>query len=401
MLFGCEKTGVWTRNDAGCKVAGGICLSLLAICGFAAAADEESSAMPAPATKTAKSAAGAGQQPGNGRFREMMRQRFGERGGLMDKPAQLPANIETIPVSVTQDRVNLVLESADKIGEPLATAKLDELMAKELAAEGVNKPTKRISDALFVRRVYLDVVGRLPSPADVDEYSKDRSPDKKAKLIDRLLSMPQYGVNWARYWRDVIDYRSTAGMFRNVPWDIETWLADQLNQNKPWDEIVGLMLDAKGLSSEAPQGYLYGSHAMDTAELAGEVSRIFMGIQISCAQCHDHPSDTWKRDQFHEFASFFGRTTVRLRQDLAQMGGPPVFEVATIQMPSRQYRKPDLKDPSKPGELVAPVFLTGQAIPQNASDEQRRSAATAFLTNKQNPYFSKAYVNRIWASTLR
>ncbi len=154
------------------------------------------------------------------------------------------------------------------------------------------------------------------------------------------------------------------------------------------------MISTTGLSHEHPEGMFLGAHGGEAAETAGEASRIFLGIQIACAQCHDHPTDTWKREQFHEFASFFGKTAVRPRIDLREQYGL-VIEVAP-KLRGGDYRMPNLKDPSDPGEVVKPAFLTGQAYPVEATDQQRRDAAADFITSKKNPYFAKAFVNRMW-----
>ena len=124
---------------------------------------------------------------------------------------------------------------------------------------------------------------------------------------------------------------------------------------------------------------------------------MFLGVQVACAQCHDHPSEAWKRDQFHELASFYGKTALRRRRDVAAQSGVPfVFEVGPA--PARkEYRKPDLKDPSKPGEMVQPVFLSGHSIAMESDDSARRSALAEFVVSKRNPLFARAFVNRMWA----
>lgn len=313
--------------------------------------------------------------------------------------AKLPKNLDAIKPKKARDRDQLALRPVRTLGHPLTVADLDDLIDAERASEGVATDATPISDAQFIRRVYLDLIGRLPAPADVHEYVAATSADKKSALVDRLLALPQFGENWARYWRDVIGYRATAGQNRLFPFDAEPWLADAFNQNTDWGTIVRQMLSAQGLSTEVPQGFFIAAHEAVPEELAGETTRVFLGIQISCAQCHDHPTDTWKRDQFHELASFFGKADVRIRRDLGNGPRGPIVEIATSPR-KREYRKVDLLDPSKPGEVVAPVFLSGQAIPENTSDEQRRSALAGFLTSKQNPYFAKAFVNRVWSELL-
>lgn len=355
------------------------------------------------AEKSGKSANSGKAKPAGkttpGTFGKNIAKKMEEFRAFREPPATLPKNLDGIRPKTVSGRTNLPL-SAASAGAPMTVAQLEELLAAELLKEGEKKANGRISDDQFVRRVFLDVIGQLPAPADIQEYVKDTDPNKKAKLIERLLAMPQFGKNWARYWRDVVVYRNTAGPGRDRPFDAETWLAEQFNKNAKWDEMVTAIVTANGLSHENPQGFMYGAHMGEAAELTGEMTRVFLGIQISCAQCHDHPSDVWKRDQFHELASFFGRTSVRIRRDLSPKNSGVPRLVVEIAPGRRDYRKPDLNDPSKPGELVQPVFLTGQAIPMNSTDAQRRQAVASFITSKRNPYFAKAFVNRMWSELI-
>lgn len=362
--------------------------------------DGESMAAPNSKSGAASAVAKVENKPA-GNLKDQLRKRLRDRMASAGGPnATLPENLDGVAPKPNDDGLTfLELKSSESLGKPMKTAELDALLAQMLTEEGVKKPSPAVADDRFIRRVTLDVIGQLPAPADIEDYVKDRSPDKKAKLIDRLLASPQYGQNWGRYWKDVIAARNTAGDRRiEGVFDFEPWMADQLNRNQPWDQVVSRMLKAEGLSDEVPEGMIYGAHMGKPEEVAGEISRIFLGIQISCAQCHDHKTDTWKRDQFHEFASFFGGMRVRNRQDLREERGRFVLEVASL--PRAAYRMPDLEDPKKPGTVMTPVMLTGQPIPMATSDEQRRQAAATFITSKRNPYFAKAYVNRIWSELI-
>lgn len=314
------------------------------------------------------------------------------------KSDPLPKNLTYSKPLKTPGRVNLPLGSDRNLGKPLTTEQLDEIVAGELLKSGTAKGESKAGDDVFIRRVYLDVIGQLPGPAEIEEYVANSDPAKKSKLIDKLLGEKQFGQHWAHYWRDVVNYRGTAGMNRQIPFrHCEQWLADQFNKNAGWGDTVTKMLTAKGESDDNPQGYFLAAHEGKAEEVAGETARIFMGVQIACAQCHDHPNDTWKRDQFHELASFFGKVTVRpRRQQTSSMGGP----MAEIFERRIEYRKPDLKDPTSPGEVTAPVFLTGQAIPLATSDSDRRKALATFVTSKRNTFFAKAFVNRVWYEFL-
>lgn len=312
--------------------------------------------------------------------------------------AAIPKDVTTIAPRKTKGQSYLPIANTKILGRPIESEQLDALLAIELEKEGAAR-LPVISEDQLVRRLFLDLIGQLPAPADIEEYLAQTDADKKAKLIDKLLAMPRYGRNWGRYWRDVVWYRSTLGTDNRASlFDEEEWLTKQFNDNVPWDKIVTSIITARGASDDTPQGFMYGAHMGNIEDLTGEVSRIFLGVQIACAQCHDHPTDTWKRDQFHELASFMGQTTVRRRRDLTSQPGKPRLIVEVTQAPAKkQYKKPDAKDASKPGEFVAPVFLTGQGLPMGANDAQRREALATFLTSKRNANFSKAMVNRMWA----
>src|SRR5262249_23943821 len=158
----------------------------------------------------------------------------------------------------------------------------------------------------FVRRIYLDVTGKLPTPEQTRAFVNTHEKDKRGKLIEHLLNSPDYAENWARYWRDVIRYHATTQNVNQVGFpDLEDWLKDQIAKNRPWDEVARGLITATGRNDENGAVAFGLAHMAQPVELAGEVSRIFLGVQIQCAQCHDHPTDSWKRQQFHEFASFF------------------------------------------------------------------------------------------------
>ncbi|MBY0585613.1 DUF1549 and DUF1553 domain-containing protein, partial [bacterium] len=311
--------------------------------------------------------------------------------------AVLPKELDSIPVRPVAGWTTLERKPIPVTRQPISPEQINKLYRDE-----VKTPAEGINDELFARRVFLDLIGHLPAPADIEEFARDRSPNKREKLVDRLLSLPQFGEHWGKYWSDVFKYRATnQNLFKVVHYNQEVWLADQLNGNKPWSAIATEIITATGIDDEAPAGFFVAFHDGDAAELAGEAARVFLGTQIACAQCHDHPYDPWKRDQFHEMAAFFGRTSFRVRKDLSDTKGRDfVLEVGPSLKPTQQYHKPDLKDPSKPGEVIQPVFLTGQPIPLQTADDQRREALAAFLTSPKNPMFSRAFVNRIWCELV-
>jgi hypothetical protein len=253
------------------------------------------------------------------------------------------------------------------------------------------------TDVEFVRRITLDLTGKLPTPQQVRGFVLTSEKDKRAKLIEYLLKSDDFARNWARYWRDVIRFRATTQNGNRVHYDeLEDWLAQQLEKNTPWDEIARGVITATGRDDENGATNFALAHQAQAVELAGEVSRVFLGVQIQCAQCHDHPSDSWKRQQFHEFAAYFAG----LRPRQVVKGGPgqrAVVEVAAQPRPPR-YTMPDKKDPQKQ-IFVAPKFFLdpkGETLPAGLSAQERLAMAASYVTGQDNPWFAKALVNRVW-----
>lgn len=168
-----------------------------------------------------------------------------------------------------------------------------------------------IDDATFLRRVSLDIIGRPATPGEITRFGLTPDSDKRNQLTDSLLASEEYGRNWARYWRDAILLRATNVRSSMVREPFEEWMAGQLNDNRSWDKIVTELLTATGKVREQGETALFFAHEGVPEEVAAEASRLFNGIQVQCANCHDHPWDRWKRDEFHELVAFFPRVSVR------------------------------------------------------------------------------------------
>jgi hypothetical protein len=280
-------------------------------------------------------------------------------------------------------------------GEPsLKPSQIDELILKGLAATKtpVSEPT---TDEVFIRRLYLDVLGRLPNPGAIREFVGSRARNKRALLIDALLANPDFAENWARYWRDVVSYRSPNENDRQVNYPLfEKWLAEQFASNKPWDKIATEIISATGRVDENGATAFALAEEASPVEMAGEVSRVFMGVQIQCAQCHDHPSDPWKRQQFHEFAAFFSGIKSR-RAEAAEKGKPPVFMV--VAQGATHYTMPDLKHPEKKVP-VSPRFFLNDAprVSEQVKAEERLKLVARYVTDPENPWFARSFINRVW-----
>jgi hypothetical protein len=187
---------------------------------------------------------------------------------------------------------------------------VDRLLQQHLNAESATV-APLTNDEDFLRRISLDLAGTLPTPGEVTAFGLDPRPDKRSRQIDRLLNSAKYSELWASYWTDVIFLRATEQRSRLVQPAFQKWMQEQLTANRPWNEITRELITATGSIREEGQTGLIFAHAGEPAEVAAEIARIFMGIQLSCANCHNHPTDSWKREQFHQLAAFLPRVTVR------------------------------------------------------------------------------------------
>jgi hypothetical protein len=274
-----------------------------------------------------------------------------------------------------------------------SAAQLDAALVRTLAGRGV--APELTDDVTFLRRISLDLTGRLPTPDEVRRFAADTAPDKRARVIDRLLVSDTYAVNWGRYWRDVLTYRTPASG-NYLRWkQFDQWWSEQLRRNRPWDQVVTALVTACGANDEvAAVNYLTALYG-NPEEMAATTSRVFLGVQIQCAQCHNAKTEPWKREQFHEFAAFFGRARLIQHKDVDGRGTPYAIESRT----EGQYFMTDKKDPD---HLIPmqPRFLTGESVSIDATDEERRTALARFMTSPKNPWFARCFINRIWSSMM-
>jgi hypothetical protein len=290
-----------------------------------------------------------------------------------------------------------------------AAQQVDQLLASELHPEGSDQSAtigRAAKDEAYLRRIYLDLLGRNPSPEELTAFALDPSSDKRATIVDRLLDDEKFGENWGRYWRDVIMFRRSDERAQIAGPAMTEYLTAELNKNTPWDAIAQSFITAEGDVRENGATGLMMAQDGDTANITAEVSRIFTGVQIQCAQCHDHKTDRWKREQFHQLAAFFPRVTVRPQQDPRTIIVAGVDFARRVRRPNQkggelEHYMPDLEDPAAKGTKMEPVFfVTGQKLKQGTTDEQRRETIAEWITSPKNEWFAKAFVNRIWAELV-
>jgi hypothetical protein len=283
--------------------------------------------------------------------------------------------------------------------KPATPDEIDRVLAVELAAAGI-EPAPLTTDEQFLRRATLDLAGRLPAPADVAGFGADKDPHKRAKFIDRLLDSDDHARHWARYWQEVIASRLADPRGKALAGAFELWLTDELRKNRGWDEITRAMLTATGEcrfdDGKAGAAFFLGSHVGpdSAAEQAAETARVFLGIRIQCAQCHDHPGDVWKREQFHQLAAYFARLRDRPVRD-----GQRLVGLELLAAPRGEHEMPSKADPRKT-TTMHPAFLDGKAPRQGLDDPERRKALADAVVARDNYWFAGAYANRVWGELM-
>jgi hypothetical protein len=273
--------------------------------------------------------------------------------------------------------------------EPLPLDELRERVDNELAAlwqaRGI-RPVGPATDGEFMRRVYLDLTGRIPSVNEVYEYRNDPSPNKREQLVERLLASRDHATHLAAVWRgillpEVIDLSRLGGSIK-----FEEWLSEQFVANKSYDKIVRDLLLVEGRVAESGPLLFYAAARLLPEELAGKTSRAFLGVRMECAQCHDHPFDEVTQKDFWRFAAFFSQISrPKGRMDVTS----PVLQV-------RDTTQGDVMIPESE-EVVPPRLpLSAVDVASEPDGPSRRQHLADWLTSKNNGQFARATVNRVW-----
>lgn len=279
--------------------------------------------------------------------------------------------------------------SADLPARPLTSAGLDALLARHGVAQG-----PLASDELFLRRITLDLIGRPPTPAESAAFAKDAAAERRSRVVERLLASSEFGAHWANYWTDAIACRVPPPELTFLSYrSFRGWLAGRFNAGAGWDAIVRDLLTANGTVKKSPAATFIGYHQGRPAKLAAETARLFLGLQLQCAECHDHKTEAWSREQFHALAAYFGRVSGKLGK--AQDGSSTEVKA----LAKGEYVMPHV-NPAKKGKPMAPAFLSGEALALGASDGERRDALARLVTRPGNRWFARAYVNRMWARLM-
>jgi hypothetical protein len=251
-------------------------------------------------------------------------------------------------------------------------------------------PSDVCTDEEFVRRVYIDVIGLYPKPAELQAFIEDKRPDKRAQLVEALLQRKEFTELWVMKWAELLQIRSGINAGNNAPPFYKNallyynWLADEIGKNRPINEIVVDLLSANGGTVSVPAVNYYQSE-LDRLKLSENVAQVFMGMRLQCAQCHNHPFDRWTMNDYYGFNAFFAQIGRKNTDDPQEV---IVFN-------------------SKGGESqhfltkknVKPKFLGGEEPDLKPGDDRRRVMAE-WMASPRNPYFARNIANLVWAHFL-
>ena len=244
-------------------------------------------------------------------------------------------------------------------------------------------PSGLSSDSEFFRRVHLDLTGLLPTPVQVSEFLDSSVPDKRSKLIDELLETEQFALFWTQKWGDVLKL-SARQMGHGGVVKFHRWIRDSVASNQPYDEFAKEILLATGSNLITPTSNFYRSGS-DTSDIMESTAQLFLGTRIGCAKCHNHPYEPWTQDSYYGLSAFFNRIETR---KTGRKG-----EIVVWMNDEGDVRHP-VTD-----EIVEP-WVPGSHQLDLDSELDRRKAFVEWLTGKDNPFFAKVEVNRIWAQLM-
>jgi Protein of unknown function (DUF1553)/Protein of unknown function (DUF1549) len=259
---------------------------------------------------------------------------------------------------------------------------IDDLVLKKLQTVRI-APSEEATDHEFVRRAYLDACGILPTAQEVESFLADTSADKRAKLIDALLEREEFVDYWTNRWADVF-LVSSAKLSSNAMWSFHNWIRNSVKSNKPWDRMAREVVTASGNTLENGAANYYVIHKEPT-DLSENFSMAFLGMSITCARCHNHPMEKWTQKQYYQMANLFGRVGMK--------NGTRFGDVEVYTKPYGEVNHPRLNRP------LDPAPLDGASIAMDAPKDRREHLAE-WLTAPQNPYFTRALVNRVWKNFM-
>lgn len=339
-----------------------------------------------------------------------------------------------------------------------AATELDRIVVSTNRAKNVkHEPQPVVNDDAFLRRVYVDLICRIPTEAEIREFASWPAKERREKLIDKLMADDRFNDRWTIFFEDMMRLRSQASGGQALI----AYVHESVKSGQPYDELVRRLISTNGKAGKTPEvGFVLGDDA-DPLQMASVTSQVFLGVRIGCAQCHDHPFDVWKQKDFYDLAAFFGRTK-RYESELTKVVYTIEMEKSTVLWPpegkapnserkplaprfpfgiEQESRRPDVikrlasvrAEKAKARELARRPSLddllatTDDKVKQRASGKGPEGAVTTeaktdirkidiqaslsqrsvnreelakFVTNPGNRYFSRSLVNRVWKTLI-
>ncbi len=257
---------------------------------------------------------------------------------------------------------------------------IDEEVFKKLSLLGL-PPSKLSDDESFIRRITIDITGRLPSPEETREFLASKNPDKRAAKIDQLLESPDYAAYFAQKWASILRNKRTKDTYQRGTYAFHDWIRTALQENKPYNELVTELVTASGEVGRNPAVAWYRS-VKDSKEQMQDLAQVFLGIRMQCAQCHHHPYEKWSQDDYYSFAAFLSSVG-------RKKGEQPDEEIIFHKRVAPSMQNPNSK------AVLKPAALGEEPLTLELSDDPRNALAD-WLTNEENPWFSRMLVNRYW-----
>jgi hypothetical protein len=256
---------------------------------------------------------------------------------------------------------------------------IDELVNNKLEKLRI-LPSKICDDQTFLRRVTIDLVGLLPTEQEYADFMNDRDPNKRAKLIDRLIERPEFSEIWSLKWCEILLVRTINNRVdRKGAYLYAQWITDQIRNDVPFNETVKALLASSGGTFKTPATNYYQTE-LQTLKLAENTAQVFMGIRTQCAQCHNHPFDRWTMDDYYSFASFFSQ--------YGRKSGEDPRETIIYNRGGGEVNHPVLK------KSLPPKVLGGNVTSEPGKD--RREVLADWLASADNPFFATSVANRVW-----
>ena len=259
---------------------------------------------------------------------------------------------------------------------------IDELILAEWKKMGL-KPAPLADDHEFIRRVYLDVIGTLPTPKEIEQFVNSKDSNKRSQLIDDLLNRSEYGDYWTMKWGDLLRVNSRF-LGEKGMWSFYGWLRKSIRDNKPIDQFTRELLTSRGnLYANGAVAYYFVDDGPEM--LAETTAQVFLGVRMQCARCHHHPMEVWSQQDYYGLANFFTRIEKRDNGDAGRFGGAKLIRVVD------HYNKAGMRVK----QVVAPQAF-GKAKVDEPGGDVRKTLAR-WVTDKDNPFFARNWANRYWA----